>query len=170
MTCLAAAIIDNRAILAADTLITDPVDGSKSHPRDFSKIIEFPHFLIGFAGDCVAYHVLHKLHSEIGSRRRKLKNNQDVYNFTRKFYKEMKDATDIELIIVTRAGKIYKVRDSFVEDCGNMVTGGAGKDLAMGYLRGSNSPNKVEEAVELACELNSFCEGPIHIKEMLIDN
>lgn len=190
MTIVVAAIYGSKAIIAADTLIVSGEQKVKNL-KNFSKIIKFPHFVVGFAGDCSIFPVLHE-YANNGSYLRRKHMKMKTLNDATKFYKDIyeglkaniecspsfdkeKDGEELAEIIILTKTSIFKANSyMFVSEYTNYTTTGAGEDLATGVLAHAYKRLKseeelktlVEEAVIIACEHNSYCALPMQLVEL----
>ena len=171
MTCIAAINLKDRVVIASDSQV-NAVQGGKTFPANFSKLIEFPNFIIGFSGEAIAWHVLQGYKASASIRKRRFKTSQEVYIFFRKFYLDLYKLIDKgieltkeanELILITK-DKIFLINESLVEECEIMATCGSGADIATGSLARVPDP---ELAVAEAIKRRSDCGGDIHTKELI---
>lgn len=187
MTVVVAAVFGNKGVISADSLV---VSGSKKIKKlkNFSKLIEFPHFILGFGGDCSIHPVLRDFLDDkdyLKLPHMRMRNQKDALEFSKSVFEMLsgnlecspafdreEDAADLaELVILTKKGKIFHL-DAYmgVEEHEDFCVVGSGEDLAKGaiemaYTKFLKKPEELKQLVEaacfIACENNVNCGGDV---------
>jgi ATP-dependent protease HslVU (ClpYQ) peptidase subunit len=159
MTILVGYTYKGKSMIGSDSrmLILDDEISSQS------KIVEFPNFLVGHAGNIQAKSILYKV-----LNRRKPPRIKDYWSCIR-FHELVytSDKLDFELLVVTKNGKIFVLdKDSVVEynDWACIGSGASYAKTVMSQLY----PKKecIVKSIEKAIEFSASCGFPIAIKEI----
>lgn len=158
MTILVAAVIGKHPYLASDTrmLINDD---EISHQ---SKIVEFPDFLVGYAGDVKAKAALHKLLNK--KKQPKVKDFLSCSKFQEEFYL-LVPTGEIELLIITKDGLIFHMDRETVVEYDEWACIGSGASYAKSTMqREFPKPKCIVESIKSAMVFSASCGGDIVLK------
>jgi 20S proteasome alpha/beta subunit len=181
--------IDNKIVtcIASDSLFS--LGLKKLKIKDPSKIIQFPSFVVGFAGIAAVQTVLFEAVRSPKFMRRtfnRMRNQYDALAFSQEIFRDlhgrMEEAGDTEsfshmgdLVIVT-SENIYQIdKYSFTAEIDTFTSIGCAEDLVLGSMETSYEYIKTREdlekacrrAIEIACDGNAGCQGPI--RSMIVD-
>lgn len=160
--------------------------------RNFSKIIAFPHFLVGFCGSYTMHTLLRKLVDDrifMASDFMGMYGHSDALAFSEIVFMSLRELADKRLaresssemelestsILIAAKSGIYSVDDYLnVSEFDNFYMIGGGFDLALGAMEAlypkvksrETLKNSIIEAIGIACRHNVGCGLPIHIAEV----
>jgi ATP-dependent protease HslVU (ClpYQ) peptidase subunit len=181
MTIVVAAIKDGKGAMCADTLIVS--DTKKIKSMNFSKIVKFPKFYIGYSGYLAIFPILKELALNETLLKRKymgMKTQEDALIFSKNVYELLSesvrtDKKDVlegtQLIILNKYGSIFLI-DSYntVEEREDFAATGSGEAYALGAMNVLYETEDVREvvkkAVVVACDYDTGCGLPLHLVEM----
>lgn len=187
MTVVIGSIWGNKSIIAADSLVTSG-DCKVNNLKNFSKLIRFNNWAVGFAGDCSVFQILSEMSRDkvyLKHVHMRMRNIDDAAIFVKEvcsrlkttidcspaFHKDKDDEFLVEMLIVTKTS-IYEA-DSymFISECTRFSTIGCGGDIALGAMSALYKNIKdeeellkvVEESVNITCKNSTQCGGPLSI-------
>jgi len=187
MTVIAACKVDGRVFIGSDSMV---YVGAKKR-RNKRKIVKFPGFMVGVAGD---YHVVHTLESMVAlDDLPKMLHELDAKNFYKRVAAAYKtdtssseddestsddstdsssDEPDFTLLIATPT-KIFDVTSSGALEEETISAIGSGEDLALATMdvlinvdNLTDGMEIVNIAIRVACEHNTYCGIPCYVFEV----
>lgn len=188
MTVVIACRNNNHTIIAADSAVVAG-EIKYSPPTNFSKLVKFKHFIVGFAGSCTAYTVLTDLSRDGNYCKRvymKMRSIEDAKKFSEDFYAKLKDTLEIspgtptnkeddncyvDLLIAAKTGLWECDPFMCIIEHSTFVTIGSGADLAYGAISALYKPTgdlweTVQKAMFITCQRHIECGQPFNIMEL----
>jgi ATP-dependent protease HslVU (ClpYQ) peptidase subunit len=173
MTIVCARINKGQVTISADSQITDL--GTKYlHARNFSKLVDFGNFIIGFSGSSAIKHVLLDFQRDAKFKSRKLRNSHQVHKLLKPVFEAYKEEASSKItfnqkeeagvaLLVVGSGKIFRADEDSCEEFTEYAAIGAGESVALGALyAGADPPTAVEAAIEYA----ETCGGMVVIRQV----
>lgn len=184
MTVVIAAKCEDYTVIAADTLISDGLN--RASFKDFTKLVKFKNFVVGFAGSCTALIGLRELQSDGNYCKRshmKMKTTMDALAFARDYYSKLRELFDLSPgsptsksdegtyvdILIASSDGIWEC-DPYLclVEHEQFACIGSGTDIALGAMKAlytsMDKEDAVTKAIEITCDIHAQCGLPMHLE------
>jgi len=165
MSVIACRVLDDRIVVASDSIVVRGWSQTKGNNLNFSKLVEVNGFIlggVGYAAELSLFRIFCMTHSPDDM------SESALLRFMVEFSRWRSNNSDSGAVdntyIFVGDGKAFVLDGFFVQEIKDYWAIGAGRDFAMtAFYFGRNA----REAVEVACELSIYCELPVISFEVL---
>jgi ATP-dependent protease HslVU (ClpYQ) peptidase subunit len=172
LTVIAAKVYKGKVVMAADSQVSSVTESFKS-AKNFSKLIRFKNFTIGYCGSATIFHMLRDLQRDKIFQEKSLESPNQVFNLTKpifeqyaktlnKFFTPREQLETAELLLCS-SSRIFACDETFCMERSDYFSIGSGSSYALGALHSGATP---EKAVSAAIEFSLGCGGEVSIVEV----